>query len=74
MPKKYPKICPGCNHCKLFNLSDHLTKVHGIANEQDTKYWLSKALYSTISSYTEQPYQSVLQSKFAPVQYGYTRD
>ena len=49
MPQKYPKMCPVCNHPKLFNLSDHLTKVHGI-NGQERKYWLSKAPYYTISS------------------------
>ena len=72
MRQKYPKICPGCYRCKLCNLSDHLTKVHGMVNEQDTKYWLFKAVYSTISSHAEQPYPPVLQSKFTLVQYGYT--
>ena len=50
MPQKYPKMCPVCNHPKLFNLSDHLNKVHGI-NGGERKYWLSKAPYSTISSH-----------------------
>ena len=50
MPQNYPKMCPVCNHPKLFNLSDHLSKVHGI-NGQERKYWLTKAPYSMISGF-----------------------
>ena len=58
MPQKYPKMCPVCNHPKLFNLSDHLNKVHGI-NGRERKYWLSKALYSTVSSHAVRDLLSV---------------
>ena len=71
MPQKYPKMCPVCNHPRLFNLSDHLTKVHGI-NGQGRKYLLSKALYSTISSHPVRAHSSVPQSDSSPVQCGYT--
>ena len=69
MPQKYPKMCPVCNHPKLFSLSDHLTKVHGI-NGQERKYWLSKAPYSTISSHAVRAHSSIPQSGFTPVQFG----
>ena len=69
--KVYPKMCPLCNHPKLFNLSDHLTKVHGI-NGQERKYWLSKAPYSTISSHAVRAHSSIPQSDSMPVQCGYT--
>ena len=60
MSQKFPKMCPVCNHPKLFNLSDHLNKVHGI-NGQERKYWLSKAPYSMISSQPDQPHSSILE-------------
>ena len=31
MPQKYPKMSAVCNHPNLFNLSDYLSKVHGIS-------------------------------------------
>ena len=64
-------MCLVCNHPKLFNLSDHLTKVHGI-NGQERKYLLSKEPYSTISSHAVRAHSSVPQSDCTPVQYGYT--
>ena len=69
MPQKDPKMCPVCNHPKLFNLSGHLNKVHGI-NGQERKYWLSKAPYSTISSHAVHAHLSVLQSDSTPAQFG----
>ena len=60
LEQKYSKMCPVCNHPKLFNLSDHLTKVHGISG-QERKYWLSKAPYSTIPSHSVQAHSSVAQ-------------
>ena len=69
MSQKYPKMSPVCNHPKLFNLIDHLTKVHGI-NGHERKYWLSKAPYSTISSHAMQAHSSVQQSDSTPVQFG----
>ena len=69
MPQKYPKMCPVCNHSKLFNLSDHLNKVHGI-NGQERKYWLYKAPYSTISSHAVHVHSSVPQSYSTPAQFG----
>ena len=70
MPQKHPKMCPVCNHPELYNLSDHLTKVHGI-NGQERKYWLFKAPYSTIiSSHAVQPHSSIPQSDSMPVQFG----
>ena len=69
MPQKYPKMCPVCDHPKLFNLSDHLTEVHGI-NGQERKCWLSKATYSTISSHAEPAHSSIPQSDPTPVQFG----
>ena len=66
MPEKCPKMFV-CNHPKLFNLSDHLTKVHGI-NGQEIKYWLSEAPYSTISSHAVQAHSSVPQSDSTPLQ------
>ena len=69
MPQKYPKMCPVCNHPKLFNLSDHLNKVHGI-NVRERKYWLSKAPYSTISSHAVHAHSSVPQLYSTPAQFG----
>ena len=63
-------MCPVCNHPKLFNLSDHLSKVHGI-KEQERKYWLSKAPFSTISSHAVRAHSSVPQSDSTPVQCRY---
>ena len=71
MPQKYPKMCPVCNHPKLFNLSGHLTKVHGISG-QERKYWLSKAPYSTISSHAVKAHSSVPQSDSTSDQCMYT--
>ena len=71
MPQKYPKMCPVCNHPKLFNLSDHLTKVRGI-NGQERKHWLSKAPYSTISSHAVRAHASIPQSDSTPEQCRYT--
>ena len=69
MPQKYPEMCPVCNHPKLFNLSDHLTKVHSI-NGQERKYWLSKAPYSTISSHAVHAHSSIPQSDSRLAQIG----
>ena len=69
MPQKYPKMCPVCNHPKLFNLSDNLNKVHGI-NGRERKYWLSKAPYSTISSHAVRAHSSVPQSYSTLAQFG----
>ena len=69
MPQKYQEMCPVCNHPKLFNLSDHLNKVHGI-NGQERKYWLSKAPYSMISSHAVHAHSSVPQSDSTPAQFG----
>ena len=69
MSQKYPKMCPVCNHPKLFNLGDHLNKVLGI-NGQERKYWPSKAPYSTISSHAVHAHSSVPQSYSTPAQFG----
>ena len=69
MPQKYPEICPICNHPKLFNLSDHLNKVHDI-NGQERKYWLCKAPYSTISPHTVHAHSSIPRSNSTPAQFG----
>ena len=69
MPQKYPKMCPVCNHPKLFNLSDHLNKVHGI-NGQERKYWLSNAPFSTISSHAVRAHLSLPQSYSTLAQFG----
>ena len=66
MPQRYPKMCPVC---KLFNLSDHLIKVHGISG-QERKYWLSKAPYSNISSHVERAHLLAPQSDSMTVQFG----
>ena len=68
MPQKYPNKCPVCNHAKLFNLSDHLNKVHGI-NGQERKYWLSKAPYSTISSHSVRAQPSIPEAISTPMQF-----
>ena len=68
MPQKYPKMCPVCNHHKLFNLGDHLNKVHGI-NGRERKYWPSKTPYSTISSHAVHAYSLVQQSYSTPAQF-----
>ena len=68
MPQKYPKMCPVCNHTKLFHLSDHLNKVHGIIG-RERKYWLSKAPCSTISSHAVRAHSSVPQSYSTPAQF-----
>ena len=65
MPQKYLKMWPICNHPKFFNLSDHLNKIHGI-NEQERKYWLSKAPYS----HTVHAHSSIPPSNSTPAQLG----
>ena len=62
-------MCPVCSHPNLFNLSDHLNKVHGL-NGQERKYWLSKAPYSTISSLAVYVHSSVPRSDSTPAQFG----
>ena len=57
------------NHPQLFDLSDHLNKVHDI-NGQERKYWLSKAHYSMISSDAVHAHSSVPQSDSTPPQFG----
>ena len=69
MPQKYLKMCPVCNHPKLFNLSDHLNEVHGI-NGQERKYWLSKAPCFMISSQPDQPQPSIPEAHSTPSQFG----
>ena len=69
MPQKYPEMCPVCNHTELFNLNDHLNKVHDI-NGQERKYWLSKAPYSMISSHAVHAHLSVPRSDSTPAQFG----
>ena len=45
--------CPICEYPRLANLSDHLTKVHGI-NGQERKCLLAKARFSVLSSQPDQ--------------------
>ena len=62
--------CPICNYPRLANLSDHLTKVHGI-NRQERKILLRRARFSVLSRQPEQPHSSEPQSDSAPAQCGY---
>ena len=55
--------CPICNYPRLANLSDHLTKVHGI-NGQETKCLLAKARFSVLSSQPDQSQPSILKTDF----------
>ena len=45
--------CPICEYPRLANLSDHLTKLHGI-NGQERKCLLAKARFSVLSSQPDQ--------------------
>ena len=61
--------CPICNYPRLANLSDHLTKVHGI-NEQEKKCFLAKARFSVLSMQPDQPQPSIPKVDSTPVQFG----
>ena len=61
--------CPICNYPRLTNLSDHLTKVHGI-NGQERKALLRRAHISVLSMQPDQPQPSIPEVDFAPAQFG----
>ena len=61
--------CPICNYPRLANLSDHLTKVHGI-NGQERKCLLAKARFSVLSSQPDQSQPSIPKTDSSPEQYG----
>ena len=61
--------CPICNYPRLTNLSDHLTKVHGI-NGQERKCLLAKARFSVLSTQPDQPQPSIPEAHSTPTQFG----
>ena len=61
--------CPICNNPRLTNLSDHLTKVHGI-NGQERKCLLAKAHFVVLSTQPDHPQSSIPQSDSIPAQLG----
>ena len=61
--------CPICNYPRLANLSDHLTKVHGI-NGQERKCLLAKARFSVLSWQPDQPQPSIPEAHSTPTQFG----
>ena len=61
--------CPICNYPRLANLSDHLTKVHGI-NGQERKCLLAKAHFSDLSTQPGQPQPSIPEAHSTPMQFG----
>ena len=61
--------CPICNYPRLANLSDHLTKVHGI-NGQERKCLLAKARFSVFSTQPDQPKPSIPETHSTHVQFG----
>ena len=61
--------CPTCNYPRLANLSDHLTKVHGI-NGEETKCLLAKARFSVLSSQPDQSQPSIPKIDSTPEQFG----
>ena len=61
--------CPICNYPRLTNLSDHLTKVHGI-NGQERKCLLAKACFSVLSTKPDQPQPSIPEAHSTPTQFG----
>ena len=61
--------CPICNYPRLANLSDHLTKVHGI-NGQERKCLLAKARFSVLSLQPDQPQPSIPQLDSTLPQFG----
>ena len=61
--------CPICNYPRLANLSDHLTKVHGI-NGQERKCLLAKARFSVLSSQPYQSQASIPKTDSSPEQFG----
>ena len=61
--------CPICNYPRLANLSDHLTKVHGI-NGQERKCLLAKAQFSALSMQPDQSQPSIPEAHSTPTQFG----
>ena len=61
--------CPICNYPRLANLSDHLTKVHGI-NGQERECLLAKARFSVLSMQPDQPQPSIPQLDSTLPQFG----
>ena len=61
--------CPICNYPRLANLSDHLTKVHGI-NGPERKCLLAKAHFTVLSKQPDQPQPSIPQLDSTQAQFG----
>ena len=61
--------CPICESPRLANLSDHLTKVHGI-NGQERKCLLAKTCFSVLSTQPNQPQPSIPEAHSTPTQFG----
>ena len=61
--------CPICNYPRLANLSDHLTKVHGI-NGQERKCLLAKARFSVLSMQPDRSQPSIPEARSTPRQFG----
>ena len=60
--------CSVCNYPRLTNLSDHLTKVHGI-NGQERKCLLAKTRFAVLSTQPDQPQPSIPQLHSTPAQF-----
>ena len=54
MPQQEKLNCSICSYPRLTNLSDHLTKVHGI-NGQERKCLMAKARFAILSMHPNQP-------------------
>ena len=61
--------CPICSYPRIPNLSDHLTKVHGI-NGQEGKCLLAKARFAVLSTQPDQPQSSIPQSDSTTTRFG----
>ena len=69
MPQQRKLDCPICNYSRPANLSDHLTKVHGI-NGQERKCLLAKARFLVLSMQPDQPQPFIPEVDSIPQQFG----
>ena len=69
MPHQLKLNCPICNYPRLADLSDHLTKVHGI-NGQERKCLLAKARFAVLCKQPDQPQLSIPEADSTPTQFG----
>ena len=72
MPQQRKLDCPICNHRRLTNVSDHLTRSHNISGKEKKALLRRYVFFSVLSRQPEQPHPSVPQSDSTPGQCGYT--